>query len=134
MNYTYIIIATLAQFVFGALWYSPILFGKKWMRIMGANHKTVEELKREEKKMGPAYVAQIFLTLVSTFALDIMIIVLPFSAVTTTLFLLIGFILPIQISGVIWGATENKYKLEQIVIVVSGQLISMLIAALILTL
>lgn len=33
-------------------WYSASVFGKKWMRLMGLS---TEELKAEQKKMGPMY-------------------------------------------------------------------------------
>lgn len=133
MNYTYILIATLAQFVIGGLWYSPVMFGKKWMQIVGADHKSAEELKKEEKRMGPFYLLQIFLTFVFTCALNIMIFVLPFDAYVTALFVFVGFIVPIQISGIIWGPTPRQLQFAQALIVMSNQLVSMLVAAYILS-
>lgn len=133
MNYTYILIATLAQFVIGGLWYSPVMFGKKWMQIVGADHKSLEELKKEEKRMGPFYLLQIFLTFVFTCALNIMILVLPFDAYVTALFVFVGFIVPIQISGIIWGPTPRQLQFAQVLIVMSNQLVSMLVAAYILS-
>jgi hypothetical protein len=35
LNWLAIIAATLAFFAFGALWYSPVLFGKMWMKETG---------------------------------------------------------------------------------------------------
>jgi hypothetical protein len=32
LNWPAVIVATLSAFVLGALWYSPVLFGKAWMR------------------------------------------------------------------------------------------------------
>ncbi|MES2223566.1 MAG: DUF1761 domain-containing protein [Patescibacteria group bacterium] len=133
MNYTYIIIATLAQFVLGALWYSPLMFGKWWMKIMGADKCTEKEIKKAEKQMALFYALQIFLTLVFTFALSVMLIALPFSPIVTALFLLIGFIIPTQISGIIWGPTARSQQLWQVLIVVSNQLVGILLAAFILS-
>ena len=38
MNYLFIAIAVIAQFALGAIWYSPILFGNIWMKIVGAEN------------------------------------------------------------------------------------------------
>jgi len=41
-NLVAVVIAAIIPMVLGALWYSPLLFAKKWMALMG---KTEEELK-----------------------------------------------------------------------------------------
>ena len=41
INYLAVLVATLAAYFFGALWYSPFLFGKTWMTALG---KSKEEL------------------------------------------------------------------------------------------
>ena len=43
LNWLAIIVATLANFLIGGLWYSPLLFGKQWMT---ENKFTEEELKK----------------------------------------------------------------------------------------
>lgn len=35
MSYAAILVAAAAAFVVGSLWYSPLLFGKEWMRLRG---------------------------------------------------------------------------------------------------
>lgn len=42
LNWLAIIVAAISAFVVGALWYSPVLFGKAWMR---ANNFTEESMK-----------------------------------------------------------------------------------------
>ena len=41
INYWAVIVAAVAYFVLGALWYSPVLFGNAWMRSIG---KTKEQV------------------------------------------------------------------------------------------
>jgi len=41
INYLAVIVAAVAYFVIGALWYSPVLFGKTWMKGIG---KTPEQM------------------------------------------------------------------------------------------
>jgi UDP-N-acetylmuramyl pentapeptide phosphotransferase/UDP-N-acetylglucosamine-1-phosphate transferase len=43
LNWFAIIVATLSNFLFGGLWYSPILFGKVWMQ---ENNFTDEDMKK----------------------------------------------------------------------------------------
>jgi hypothetical protein len=58
INWIAVLVATLASFALGALWYSPVLFGKAWQREAGL---TDEQLARGNK-------ARIFgLTLVLAF-------------------------------------------------------------------
>jgi len=44
LNYLAVLAATLISMFLGALWYSPILFGNNWMKLMGF---TEEQLKKE---------------------------------------------------------------------------------------
>lgn len=46
LNWFAIVAATIASFVIGGLWYSPILFGKLWMAEIGT---TEEELKKSNQ-------------------------------------------------------------------------------------
>ncbi len=46
INYLAVAVAALATFILGGLWYSPMLFGKAWMR---ANNFTDEELQTFSK-------------------------------------------------------------------------------------
>jgi len=39
--YIPILIATIASFIFGFLWYGP-LFGKQWMNLMGFTKKSIK--------------------------------------------------------------------------------------------
>ena len=48
VNYWAILVAGLAYMVLGALWYSPILFGKAWMKGIG---KTKEEVNAQFSPM-----------------------------------------------------------------------------------
>lgn len=41
INYFAVVVSTVVAYFFGALWYSPILFGNAWMRALG---KSREEL------------------------------------------------------------------------------------------
>ncbi len=45
-----VVVAAIAAFIVGMIWYSPALFGKKWMKIMGMSEKDMA--KNKDKMMG----------------------------------------------------------------------------------
>ncbi len=138
IDYTSIIIAALVQFVLGALWYSPLLFGKWWMQIMEMSQLSKEELQDMQKSMTPFYVVQIILTLLSTFVLAMFVYYLQmahvgFHAYGVAGWIWLGFIAPTQIASVIWANTKRKFWCKQIFIMTSYQLVGLMIAAFILS-
>jgi len=44
MNYWAVVVAAVAAFVVGAVWYSPLLFGKTYMEVRGLNPGAVAEM------------------------------------------------------------------------------------------
>jgi hypothetical protein len=135
MDYTLIVFATLAQFALGALWYSPLLFGKWWMVIMECTDLPKEELQKQQKEMMPFYALQLFLTLFTTFSfVNLVPYVHDLSAYHLVFWLWIGFIAPVQIAAVIWANTKKQYWFKQIFVMALGQLAGMMLMAWILSL
>lgn len=52
INYLAVFIAAVVYYIGGALWYSPLLFGKTWMGLVGLNE---EKIKEEQKAMWKSY-------------------------------------------------------------------------------
>lgn len=131
-----IIVASIAQFILGALWYSPLMFGKTWMQIMEVTHLSKEEIQKMQKSMLPFYGLQFLLTIVTTFVLANN---LTFNNLTGpaayvfSVFIWLGYIAPIQLQTVIWGSTKKKYWVKQMAIMVSYQFVALLLATAILT-
>ncbi len=124
-----IILVSIVQFAAGALWYSPLMFGKKWMNIMGSNHLNKEELKKLQKSMTPFYALQLVLTVLTNTFLFLFLRFLPTPSSLYVVFIVwIAFIMPTQISSVLWGNTPKKQWLPQILIACSFQFLSLLFA------
>lgn len=70
VNYLAVLVAAVATFVLGALWYSPLLFAKPWMRMHGY---TEEKLKSMQKEAGKAYAVSIVAYLVMAYVLAILV-------------------------------------------------------------
>lgn len=137
INFTLIIVATIMQFVLGAFWYSPVLFGNTWMKIMGVEKYTKEEISKMQKEIIPFYLLQILLTLVTTFVLASNLSFNNLSgspAYFYAFFVWFGYIMPVQVGSVIWGSTSKKFWPKQILIMVSYQFIAIMLATFILSL
>ncbi len=110
VNYALVFAATVAQFALGAVWYSPLMFGKWWMEINDCTKLTPAELKAMQKTMGPFYGLQFVLTLFTTVSFANLLPYIPaFSAFHVAFWIWIGFIVPIQIGAVIWGGSKQKF-------------------------
>ncbi len=132
---TNIIIATIAQFILGALWYSPLMFGKIWMTVMEKGHVSKEELQKLQKEMMPFYGLQFVLTLWTTFHLARLATVVGggISIYGLAVWLWLGFLLPLDIGSVIWANTKKKFWVKQIAVMGGMQIVGLLLAAWILS-
>jgi hypothetical protein len=69
LNYLAVLVSGIVIFILGGVWYSPLLFARPWVALMG---KTEEELKATAS--GPAsYVVVFICGLLSAFALAVII-------------------------------------------------------------
>jgi hypothetical protein len=134
INYLTLISTVVVTFILGALWYSPLIFGKWWMQIMEKENVSKEELSKMEKEMSPFYFLQLILTIVKTFGLLFLIKSFP-SQSPYIIAVLLGlfFIIPIQIESVIWANTKKKFWCKQIFVATSYTIVSLLISVFILT-
>lgn len=59
-------VAGVAAFIVGMLWYSPMLFGKKWMELSGMK---ISENYKDMGKMAPTMVAALVVSIISAYIL-----------------------------------------------------------------
>ena len=129
-NYLAIIVAAVLQFIFGAVWYTPI-FGKTWGAIHGFDKYSKAEQEKMQKGMMPLLAAQLIVTVVTTYVLALIYSGLSaeWHVFGAAGFIWLGFILPTQISAVIFGGTEPKWIVKKIAIMSGSALCCMMIAA-----
>ncbi len=128
VNYSLIFIATIAQFILGGLWYSPLLFGKWWMQIMECTNLSKEELQKMQKSMMPFYALQFGLTFFTTVSFaNLLPYISTFGIYHIAFWIWIGFIAPIQIASVVWANTKKQFWMKQIFVMLSFQLTSMML-------
>lgn len=131
VNYLAVLTAAIAGMGLGALWYSPLLFGKLWMSLMGLNGKDME--KDKKKGMGKTYAISFASMLVMSYVLAWFI---GLGAVTVSIGLMksflawLGFMATLSLNSVLWeGRSAKLYLLNN-----SHSLAVMLLMGLILSL
>lgn len=130
LPYLAILVASVAQFIIGAIWYMPV-FGNLWGKIHGMDKVPPEEMKVMQKKMMPLMLVQFLVTVVTSVVLALFITNLPTSWNVYALagFFWIGFVVPTQISAVVFGGTESKWVVQKILIMAGGSLLCLEAAA-----
>lgn len=109
MNMMAVLIAAVATMGVGFAWYSPLLFGKPWMKLMGITEKSMQKAKDSLNKIyGISFVA----TLVTGYVLAIFvntIQALTFSeAISLGGLVWLGFVAPVQLTDVLFGGRPWK--------------------------
>ncbi len=106
-----VLVAGFVSMAVGFLWYSPMLFGKPWMKLMGI---TKESMKEAQKEMGKMYALSFVATLVTAYVL---FHVMTFSenfydytslqtGLTTAFWVWLGFVAPVQMTDVLFGGKK----------------------------
>ena len=121
--------AVIVMFVFGALWYT-FPFQKAWARVHGFDKLSTKQQQALMKNMPTVYGGQLVVTIISAFVLTYFISQYPdVPYYQMAFFLWAGFVMPSQVSAVLFSRTDDKYKLSQIMIMTSEALIRMLVTA-----
>lgn len=127
-----ILLASVAEFVVGAIWYMP-LFGNLWGKIHGFDKQPKATQKEMQASMMPFLVGQFLVTLVTTVVLAKLIMMLPsYNPYTLAVTSWIGFVVPTQVSAVIFGGTEGKWVTTKIAVMAFGSLACLLTAVFVL--
>lgn len=134
VNIVAVLAATAAMFAVGAVWYMAV-FSKQWGYIHGFDKLSKKEQKEMQAQMGPYYGAQILVTFASAWVLAFFMALLPdVEYYRLAFFLWLGFIVPTEVSSVIFGGTEGQWILSKIAISISGSLVCTLVGAYVISL
>lgn len=134
INIIAVSVATIAMFAVGAVWYMA-LFSKKWAEMHGMDKLSDKQMKEMSAKMGPYYGLQLIMTIISAVVLAYLIGELPNMSPFMVAFLVwVGFVLPADVSSVIFGGTKSQHMMPKIMIQASEALVRLLVAAWIISL
>jgi len=130
INYTAVVVAAAASMVLGHLWYSPVLFGKRWMRLMNLSERKMKEM---HKKAPYGYfwgaVAALVTSLVLAFFVDYAGATTISQGAKVGFILWLGLIATTTLGGVIWeGRSLRLYALNNGYSLVSAAVMGAILA------
>lgn len=128
MNYWVILWVTIVVFMGGALWYGP-LFGNTWMKILGMEWKSKEQLKEATKGMWKLLLTEFITTFMLMTTLAFLVTQIQwYRAIAIAFFVWLGFALPMIVSDVIWGGDKKEWICTKITIMLSFRFIALMFA------
>lgn len=130
INYVAVLVAAVAQFIFGAIWYMPI-FGKIWGKIHGFDTLPQDVQEKMYKSMWPWLILQFIITVLTSFVFALLFNGMPSEWNTFGFagFIWLGFILPTQIGAVVFGGTKPEWMVTKTAIMAGAALGNMMILA-----
>jgi hypothetical protein len=104
VNYLAVLVAGVVNMAVGAFWYSPVGFGKMWMRDMKYTAADIEKAKT--KGMGKSYALAFLAALVMAYVLSVFLSFAGAEGVAggmiTAVWLWLGFTVPLVLGGTLW--------------------------------
>ncbi len=109
INFVAIIIAGLASMPVGFIWYSPALFAKEWMQLVGL---TKEKMEKNKSKMPQMYGTALLGAMVMSFVLSQFIAATnthtTIQGITTALLIWIGFVATTGLTNTLFSGRPTK--------------------------
>lgn len=113
MNYLAIGAGALLAMVVGSLWYSPLLFGRLWMRLNKMSGD-MGNSKQMQTEMAVIYGLQLVFAFLQVYVLALVIEGWEgVSAVSASLWIWLGFVVPILAGSVMWTMEKWQDKLAR---------------------
>ncbi|MBT4384837.1 DUF1761 domain-containing protein [Candidatus Peregrinibacteria bacterium] len=109
VNYIAVILSAVAAMIIGSIWYSPLVFGKAWMKLAGVKEPKKDEANKQMLKgMGLGLVTMLVMAYVLARFMDIMVVVDSNGALEMSLWLWLGFMLPLTLGSFLWEGKDVK--------------------------
>src|SRR6202521_1815630 len=136
VNYLAVLAAAVVIFILGGLWYSPVLFVKKWVALQG---KTEEQMRAEAASAnmplmyGSAFVSALITAIVMAHILAHMASIMPTGAVHGAFFgamAWLGFVAPTTYATALFSGTPKQlWLIDSTYYLVSFMLAGLILAA-----
>jgi hypothetical protein len=112
VNMWAVLVSALATMVVGFVWYSPLLFARPWMVLMGYDPNDKAKTAEMQKSAGPSYMLSLVASVVSAAVLGKIIAV---AAVTSPLYgmkiglaVWLGFVTTVQLTNSLFSRQPAK--------------------------
>ena len=130
INLVAVLVAAIATMAVGAVWYSPALFAKQWMKLAGIAQKDIDSQKKEMPKFyGAAFIAALITAYVLAIFVKFAAADTVFSGIVVGFWAWLGFVATTSLSQVIWEKRNtNLYVLNNGQILVSFAVMGAILA------
>ena len=112
VNLWAILASALATMVVGFVWYSPLLFARPWMVLMGYDPNDKAKIAEMQKSAGPSYGLSLVASLVSAAVLGKIIVVAtihsPLYGMKVGLAVWLGFVTTVQLTNALFSRQPAK--------------------------
>ena len=115
VNLWAVLVSALATMVAGFVWYSPALFAKPWMVLMGYDPNDKAKIAEMQKSAGPSYAMSLVASILSAIVLGKVIYV---AHVTSALYgmkigfaVWLGFVTTVQLTNALFSRQRNRLYL-----------------------
>lgn len=133
INWWAVLACAALSMVIGATWYGP-LFGRAWMKVIGADALDMEKRKQMQKEAGPLYLIQFVLSILQVYILAHFVKAWgEASGVETAVFLWLGFVVPTVAAASMWNNDPNPVKRARFGIQAGYYLVSFIVFGFILS-
>ena len=125
INLVAVVVTAIVAMVIGALWYSPLLFCKSWMRYSGISKKDLEKTKKKgmHKQYVLGFITTLIMTYVLAYFLEILNVTTARGGMQIAFWIWIGFFATTEFGTVLWeGKSIQVYYIN-----VARYLVSLLI-------
>jgi len=130
VNYLAVLVAAVATMVVGFIWYGPMLFGKTWMRAIGADPNDKEKMEQMKKGMSTGYALTFVASLVSAYILAIFIGRIGSGSIESGCKIAfaawLGFVVPIKLGDAIFSGKPRQQSMTMFWLGAGYQLVSFL--------
>ena len=131
INFLAVIVAAVGYMVIGAVWYSPVVFGKMWMKLAGITQKDIDKQKKTmPKTYGFAFLGALITSYILAIIIGLVGAITLVGALQIGFLVWLGFVATTTLSTVLFeGKKQELYLLNN-----GYNLIALLVASAILTL
>jgi hypothetical protein len=104
IKYPAVIVATLAHYILGGLWYSPLLFGNKFLQIINWSPEKIAEMGNQShaKELAIAFVLSLVLVYVLAHFVQYTKATTAMAGIQTAFWLWLGFVVTTQLPTVLF--------------------------------
>ncbi|MBI4361338.1 DUF1761 domain-containing protein [Candidatus Micrarchaeota archaeon] len=112
VNLVAVLVAAVVQMALGFLWYSPMLFGNSWMKLVGIKPSDMEKGKKEmPKSAGLGFLAAVVMTFILAQVIGFMQAATLVDGLLAGFWMWLGFVATVLAGFVLWEGKPVKLYL-----------------------